>query len=395
MRYGDMVSRKYALPGMNQKDWQHVTHTKDIILQGMSMHLDFESVQAVILSNNSLHVSNDRITLVGLEVGNVKTFSSWQTAELFFQKNSADLALVDDLSDLPGIECAKRLRRISRNHLLPIVMVTEENRRERVLDAISAGCGGYVLRPYSMDTVLKHLRVALESSSYDEIEGEILKNGQDLVQKGMFDEAIEELEEIVNDDNESQKYFTKGMEYLTQEKYGKAIIAFNKALKLNEMFAEACKGMADAYKGKGDKTSYKKYLAKAANIYAGQDRLENTRELFVEILKTDPNAVNPYNSLGVKLRRNGDYFGALHAYLQALSLTPDDENLHFNIAKAYLFSNVKDKAVEHLTQSLELNPDLHHARDLLSKIRSHKWKGGSDESAPPQTTTGRGMAVDD
>ncbi|WP_462324503.1 tetratricopeptide repeat protein [Desulfoplanes sp.] len=358
------------------------------------MQFKFKSATVVILSNNSDHVSTDRLTLVELQVGDIRVFSSWETAEPFFKENDADLALVDDLSDLGGVQCAKKLRQVSTNRLIPIVMVTQENRREQVLDAISAGCGGYVLRPYAMGTVYKHLQVAIESSSYDEIENEVLNSAKLLVERGMFDEAIEEFDEIVSDENESQKYFNMGMDYLAEEKYGKAIISFNKALKINEMFAEACKGIADAYKGKGDGTNFQKYLTKAADIYASQDRLEKTKELFVEILKADPDAVNPYNSLGVKLRRKGDYFGALHAYGQALSITPDDENLHFNIAKAHLFSSSKDKAIQHLIRSLEINPELHHARELLEKIRSSQWKKISEKIAAQPTVNKDGMTVD-
>jgi len=358
------------------------------------MQFCFQSATAVILSNDSIHVSNDRLTLVGLDVGAIKVFSSWKSAQYFFKNNSADLALIDGLSDTESIDCVKRIRRVSTNRLIPIVMVTTENRREAVLDAISAGCCGYVLRPYCMDTVFKHLQVAVESCSFDEIEEEVLHTAHDFIEQGKFDEAIEELEEIVNDKNESEKYFSMGMTYLANERYGKAIVAFNKALKLNQMFAEACKGMADAYRGKGKMEECQEYLSRAANIFAAQDRLEKTREMFVEIIKTDPDAVNPYNSLGVELRRKGDYFGALHAYDQAILLTPNDENLHYNIAKAHLFSGNKDKAVKHLMRSLELNPELHHSRDLLRKIRAHTWKGSvpDDASVPGMKTAG--MTVD-
>ena len=116
--------------------------------------------------------------------------------------------------------------------------------------------------------------------------------------------------------------------------------------------------------------------------------------MFVEILKTDPDAVNPYNSLGVQLRRKGDIFGALHAYGQALALTPDDEHLHFNISKANLFAGNKDKAVEHLLRSLEINPALAHARELLTKIRTHNSKKVVYKPANMPAEKNDGMAVD-
>ncbi|WP_432735342.1 tetratricopeptide repeat protein [Maridesulfovibrio sp. FT414] len=332
-----------------------------------------EGLRYGIFSNNSKHVSNDRLALVGLGVSSISVYSSWEKAVIDLQTNAIDVALVDEeLHDANGSECLKRLKRtLSRS--LPVIMVTTDQRKDSVLTAISGGCGGYVLRPYSMETMKRHLYAAYMSATPDEIEQELLSASWDLVANGSFDEAITGFEEIVEELVEAQKnpadeYFEKGLNYLSQEKYGKAIISFNKAIALNEMYAEAYKGMADAYKGKGDMENYQEYLTKAADIYAIQDNLDSVKELFIEILQNEPEAVNPFNRLGVKLRKEGDYSGAIRAYHQACTFTPNDANLYYNMARAYTYAKDYESALNYTELSLRLDSSLEPARALHMQI---------------------------
>ncbi|WP_320170796.1 tetratricopeptide repeat protein [Maridesulfovibrio sp.] len=333
----------------------------------------FENLRYGIFSNNSKHVSNDRLALVGLGATEISVYSSWEKASAGLKENAIDVALVDeDLHDINGFACLKNLKR-QASRSLPVIMVTTDQRKDSVLNAISGGCGGYVLRPYSMETMKRHLYAAYMSATPDEIERELLSASWEMVSNGSFDEAITGFEEIVEELAEAQKnpaeeYFEKGLNYLSQEKYGKAIIAFNKAIALNEMYAEAYKGMADAYKGKGDMDNYQEFLTRAADIYAIQDNLDNVKELFIEILQNEPEAVNPFNRLGVKLRKEGDYNGAIRAYHQACTFTPNDANLYYNMARAYTYSKDYESALNYTELSLRLDSSLEPAKALHSQI---------------------------
>jgi len=147
------------------------------------------------------------------------------------------------------------------------------------------------------------------------------------------------------------------------------------ALAVNTMFAEAYRGLAHAHKGLGDQAKFLEYLNRCADILAIQDKLQELKEVFVEILEQDPGAVNPYNTLGVRLRRSGDLSGALHAYTQALALTPGDENLHYNIAKAFLHASRREKAMEHLRQALVIRPDFSEAEQMLAELENPTQDG--------------------
>ena len=170
---------------------------------------------------------------------------------------------------------------------VPIVMVTASSSREKVLDAIAQGCAGYILRPYSEDTFAKHVLRGCQVERVTEIERQQIEDAREMIAAGNFDDAIEAFEEIISEQNMAQKYYDMGCRCLVRQKFGQAIIAFKKAIKLNDLFAEAYKGLADAYKAKGEIDEFKRYLQKAAEVHAQFNRLEETKELFIEILKYD------------------------------------------------------------------------------------------------------------
>ncbi len=323
----------------------------------------------IIVTANPEHAQLDKSSLLKFGMSAVFLLTSGKEAIERIKITRPRLCIVDsNIEDMDGCALIRKLKQDRKTRMIPVMMVTLNNYKDHVLDAIAAGCAGYVIRPYAPATFERHLQHAIASMEYDEIEAEQLDHAIGLVSEGYFDEAIEELEELAPVDNEAVKYFDIGIKALSEQKFGKAIIAFNKAVKLNEMYAEAYRGLADAHKGKGNNERYQEYLGKAAEIYALQDRLQETKDIYIEILKQDPDAINPYNSLGVELRKKGDYDGALHAYKQALELSPEDENLRYNISKAHLFANERDSAIEHLKKAVEIRPDFAEAQELLDKL---------------------------
>lgn len=336
--------------------------------------MDTQKISVAILTNNQHHATRDKQCCIKLNIKNIRIFDDLDAAVENILQNNIQLLLIDtSINKMDGCACLRALRKAARTHVLPAIMVTNESNLRSVLGAIAAGCNGYVIRPYSMDTLERHLRMAFETLQGGEIEAEQLDTANVLLHQGRFDEAINEFSEIVEEENEAVTYFNKGMDYLHRQKFGKAILAFNKAVALNSMYAEAYKGMAYAYKGKGDEDKFRAFLDKSAEILAIQDRLDELKELFAEILQANPEAINPYNTMGINLRRKGDYIGALHAYTQALTLTPKDENLLYNIAKACIFSKDYDRSIQYLEQAVALRPDFTEAEDLLAKLRSKQY----------------------
>lgn len=335
-----------------------------------TVHLDV----VVVVSNSEDHARRDRQALKKLRAGTVLQFTSGSEAIDFLGSQHADLVLVDSvIADMDGMKLLKLLRLNMNLKSTPVVMVTAEGQKNRVLESIAMGVDGYVLRPYSQDTFDNHIIRAMKLERVVEIEESQLQEGRALLAAGRYDEAIEAFEELVSEENEAQKYYDIGCKCLARQKYGQAIIAFKKAVKINDLFAEAYKGLAEAYKAKGDMQSYMSYLQRAAETYAHFNKMEETKELFIEILKYDSNCPNPFNTLGVKLRKAGDVAGALHAYQQALELTPEDENIHFNMAKAFFFMGNVEASQDALCKALFINPGFQEGRKLHFKIAGREY----------------------
>ncbi|MBF0480233.1 MAG: tetratricopeptide repeat protein [Desulfovibrionaceae bacterium] len=323
----------------------------------------------VIITASDENAKRDTLALKQFRPRRMLRFSSGSEAIDYLNTGKADIILLDaELGDMDGIKFLKLVRLNMNLKNTPVVMVTSDGRRHHVLDAIAAGCAGYILRPYSPDTFKRHVLRACQAERMTEIEELHVKEAREMVSLGNYDDAIEAFEEIVSEQNQAQKFYDLGCKYLMRQKFGQAIIAFKKAVKINDLYAEAYKGLAEAYKGRGDLDNYKTYAQKAAEVFAQFNRMEEVKDLFIEILKYDPDSPNPFNTLGVNLRRAGDLPGALHAYRQALELTPEDENIHFNMSKAYFFMGDESKAKARVTAALALNPDFTEARKLYLKI---------------------------
>lgn len=358
------------------------------------MHFRPEDTTVAVLSDNREHAAADRAALLRLRFKGARTFATSREALSFLYEGGAGLVLVDgSVGDLSGRECIRFLKSDKKLRLLPVVAVSRENRMNQVLDTISSGCNGYVIRPYSLAAFERHLKMAWLSCVYEEVEDEQLRLASALLEQGDFAGASDGFGELVSAENRALVFFDEGTRCLMRKNYGKAIVAFNNAIRENEMFAEAYRGLAYAYKGLGDAERYREYLDKAADIFAFQNRMQELKDVFVEILKEDPDAPNPFNTLGVRLRKAGDLPGAFHAYGQALALTPDDAGIHYNLSKAWHAAKDPAKALEHARKCLALAPDFPEGRELLYFLEN--GRALSPSSAPADPAVRRGLVIDD
>ncbi len=65
-----------------------------------------------------------------------------------------------------------------------------------------------------------------------------------------------------------------------------------------------------------------------------------------------------FNRLGILLRRMGKWEDAANAYLKAISVAPNDENLHYNLAMARLEGKELEGARASALKAMAINPDL-------------------------------------
>lgn len=83
----------------------------------------------------------------------------WQT--LNDNKGTIGLIISDwNMPNCTGLELLKRVRGDNRYAALPFVLVTAEAEQGQIIDAMKAGVSGYVIKPFTPDTLKTCLETA-------------------------------------------------------------------------------------------------------------------------------------------------------------------------------------------------------------------------------------------
>ena len=82
-----------------------------------------------------------------------------------------DLILADwNMPNMDGLTFVRRFRALGST--APIIMVTTEAEKSRVIDAIKAGVSGYVVKPFTPDVLHRSITETLDRSRGADEEGE-------------------------------------------------------------------------------------------------------------------------------------------------------------------------------------------------------------------------------
>lgn len=329
-----------------------------------------------IATSQDLLFRETRDHLARLGYRNCARFSSGRAAVEFIKFNPARVIIVDsEVEDLTLPEFVTALRGIRQANYLHILVISAERTQDFVLSVISAGCSGLVLRPYTEDALGRHMRQSEQADSLPDSAQETVDQATTMIVQGRYEEAIGDLTLLVShEDEQGKEFFYQGCQFLVEKKWSDAIRAFNQSLAANQTFLKAYEGLARAYQGKRDIERYTYYLQKAADEYAKINNFAKVKKIFVEIVKYDVNAPNPYNTLGIRLRQEKQYKEAIDAYFKAIELSPEDENIHYNMAKAYSYDEQPDKALACIRLALTLSPGHEEALRMYRLLTGVSWE---------------------
>ena len=112
----------------------------------------------------------------------------------------------------------------------------------------------------------------------------------------------------------------------------------------------------------------------------GEPLLASTMAASNSPAKSDQAAVK-LNQQANKLMTAGDLQSAIRLYEKALTLTPEDEDLHYNLGIAYAKAGDFTKAEEHYRQALRLLPDYAEVHNNLGNLllRTRRWDEAADQ----------------
>jgi len=143
---------------------------------------------------------------------------------------------------------------------------------------------------------------------------------------------------------------------------------YNKALKIEPENIRANFGVGTLYMEMGETEKAKDVFKKLAQVEA----------IFEEENK------HIFNEFGITLRKTKMYDEALANYMKALEISPQDENLYFNIARLYYDKEDASKAQEWLEKALNINPDFREARQFKDFLAAAAKKDGTGQGRPSE-----------
>jgi tetratricopeptide (TPR) repeat protein len=113
--------------------------------------------------------------------------------------------------------------------------------------------------------------------------------------------------------------------------------------------------------------------------YIERGEREKAHEVFERVVHLDAAFQDEhkhlFNEFGINLRKTGMHEEAQVYYRRALELSPDDENLHYNMARAAFDKGDSKTAAQHLGACLKLNPEHAEARQFIDYLKRKKVGG--------------------
>jgi two-component system chemotaxis response regulator CheY len=96
--------------------------------------------------------------LSDLGYSNISEADDGSTALVALNQGNFDFVITDwNMPGTTGIELLKAIRADARLKTLPVLMVTAEAKREQIIEAAQAGVNGYVIKPFTAQTLEEKL----------------------------------------------------------------------------------------------------------------------------------------------------------------------------------------------------------------------------------------------
>ena len=99
-----------------------------------------------------------RSTLRELGIENLDEAEDGQQALSILKKGGFGFVVSDwNMPNMQGIDLLRAIRADPDLRRIPVLMVTAENKRENILEAAHAGVNGYIVKPFTADTMREKL----------------------------------------------------------------------------------------------------------------------------------------------------------------------------------------------------------------------------------------------
>lgn len=97
---------------------------------------------------------------------NIAEADDGTTALPILRGGSIDFLITDwNMPQMPGLELLKTVRAEPATARLPVLMVTAEAKRDQIVEAAQAGVNGYVVKPFTAQTLKEKIEKILASQA--------------------------------------------------------------------------------------------------------------------------------------------------------------------------------------------------------------------------------------
>jgi two-component system chemotaxis response regulator CheY len=104
--------------------------------------------------------------LTDLGYTNVSEADDGKTALPVLKSGVVDFLITDwNMPGMPGLELLKEVRNDPATKKIPVLLVTAEAKREQIVEAAQAGVNGYVVKPFTAQTLKEKIDKILASQA--------------------------------------------------------------------------------------------------------------------------------------------------------------------------------------------------------------------------------------
>lgn len=281
-----------------------------------------------------------------------------------------DLVLCDEhLSDMSGQDFLAHFNRLDMEGRIPVILSARAPTEKTVLQAIAAGCAGFLARPFTvlaLEAQLCRARTIFECGPASMLSQTyaVLADSKNAEEEHAAEQQYHE--NAAEAEAAATTAFHEAAGHLRQRRWDKAIEAFGISMRSSRLEADACLGMARAWLGKGKPEKAREYSYRAGTLFMRARNWSRAREAFVQALAVSPaNSPNPLLDEALELIRNNRIDDAAQALIGAYQL-PNTEtvNIH-SIARAAQFVGRPEQTIERLCTAV------HHAGgyDVCDRLR--------------------------
>ena len=325
----------------------------------------------LLVDNNVVSLSElaDIVTSLGYQ--RIEQVDSADSAWRLMKLNRYRCVIAEmEMPEMSGLALLKIVRSDDRFGDIPFFLTHAAFTRVKVLQAGQEGASGLFVKPFHIENIRDKLAEMIQGAAKPLFEKEqlTLQRALNMMADQDYEKALMVLERLVEQGESAEIYYNIGYIKTAQEKYAEAIEAFQKATRLDRLFAKAYEAMGRAYEKLNRPQEAERFLQKAADIYLSKEKVEDAEEILNGILQIRPDTINVYNSLGVLYRKKGDFNKALQSYEKALKIHPRQPQIYYNIGRLWLDQKKPEKAKPYFQKALNLDSAFTEAAEVIQAI---------------------------